>query len=159
VPVPYSVVKQIGEVFDVNQRWLATGILPKKSYVSVADFIENKISPRELFSKAYDTFIGDFMDLIIQTAAESQDVREEDVDAMILDLYQPLGDPDAMLKNTSRKRLELVVMMGSKFSGKLLHRYVEAVSKPALAFVKKHKAEFNSGLKQGIEKLRRSGKK
>jgi len=54
-PVQYWVGRQLCAQFNICQRWLADGDLPKAGCVSIAPEIEAEIMPRQLFSEAYDS--------------------------------------------------------------------------------------------------------
>lgn len=59
--IRYEVANNFARVFDVNQRWLATGEDPKKPYFDVSPDLSKFIPPRMLFSVVYDKLIGEFV--------------------------------------------------------------------------------------------------
>lgn len=147
-PVPYAVVKQLGEILDVNQRWLATGVLPKKSYIVVSEALEAALPPKALFSFAYDNLLADELDEIHRDAAKRQGVEEKNVDPMVLDAYQPLGDHEAVYRAAAMRVLEFTMMIPGRLSNDLLDKYVVAIDKVANGFLKKHKAAISEAFKK-----------
>jgi hypothetical protein len=57
-PVSYRVGRTVCNAFNICQRWLVEGAEPLRGNVKIEPEIETGISPRCLFSKAYDDWIG-----------------------------------------------------------------------------------------------------
>jgi len=58
-PIRYELGKQFCYRFNVNQRWFATGKLPKSPYFDISPNLEFQITPRALFSGAFDKVLAD----------------------------------------------------------------------------------------------------
>jgi transcriptional regulator with XRE-family HTH domain len=80
-PVRYWLGRTLGQRFDVNQRWLATGELPRSFYLFVHGEIENRISPRILFSEAYEQHLKPFVEAELRFISETVNLSERDLDA------------------------------------------------------------------------------
>ena len=61
-PLRYSVGDLLCSTFNINQRWLATGRLPQTQYQPVDEQTSQQIPPRALFTEAYDTFLGAYIE-------------------------------------------------------------------------------------------------
>lgn len=147
VPVPYTAVKQIGEKFDINQRWLANGTLPKKSYISVSQAVEKAIPSRALFSFAYDNLLGEMLNEAHAAAAKMLDVEEKDIPPHELDTFQPLGDPDAALRYALLRNLKFIQNTQAILPTYLLKKYVQELDKMWRVFLKKNRLEIEAYMK------------
>ena len=146
-PLRYSLAKRMGEVFDVNQRWLATGKPPKKGYISVSEAIEAALPKGALFSFAYKNLLADWLDEAHKEAAKLQGVEEKDIDPMVLDGFQPLGDPEARLRDACARELDFLCGIRRILPIDLIPLYVDAVREAAWKFLNPHREEIDSYMK------------
>lgn len=56
-PLRFALADQICRRFNVNQRWVATGQLPRTGYFPLSREEESQISPRAVFSVAFDDYL------------------------------------------------------------------------------------------------------
>jgi DNA-binding transcriptional regulator YiaG len=78
-PLRYSLGKRIGELFDINQRWLATGQPPKRYYIDPHTILEGGIPSRALFSEGYD-YIKPYIEHYLAKVCKALGVPLESVD-------------------------------------------------------------------------------
>jgi transcriptional regulator with XRE-family HTH domain len=146
-PVRYSLAKKLGETFDVNQRWLATGKLPKEGYLSVAEPAEAALPAEALFSFAYQNLLSEWVEEAHKAAAEIQGVPEKDIDPMVLDAFQPLGDPKIGVRKALLQQLKFIYGLQAIIPDSLFDEYVKALRGVAGDFIEHHGEQLNSYLK------------
>lgn len=67
-PVSYRTGRAVCQAFNLCQRWLAEGAEPYRGNVRIVPEIEAGISPRCLFSKAYEDWIGSRVESALRDA-------------------------------------------------------------------------------------------
>jgi len=149
VPVPYAVAKKVSEAFDINQRWLATGKLPKKPYMEISSALEKLIPTRVLFSVAYDRFLAQLITESLHDAAKTSGLSVEALDEIAVDPWLPVGEhSDNLALAAQRKLLLFTVQVGLRLPNKLRDQFVTKVKNAAWAFIQKHRIELDEALKK-----------
>lgn len=103
-PIRYELASKIVNRYSINQRWLATGILPETPAAEIPDDIEMQIPPRMLFSDAYARFIGAQIEWRLQIAANVLGCEPSKIDPDIAKLvfYAP-PDEETIAAQTAQR--------------------------------------------------------
>jgi transcriptional regulator with XRE-family HTH domain len=69
-PLRYGAAKRFCDEFDVNQRWLSTGDLPRKPYLELSSVVEQFIPDDMLFSKVADALLDSLIEEALEDIAD-----------------------------------------------------------------------------------------
>ena len=65
-PVPYWIGDQIARATGTNQRWLATGTLPVKTYINVSQSLREAVPKSASFLTVYSLFLAEHFEQIVE---------------------------------------------------------------------------------------------
>lgn len=73
-PLPFTAASRFCAEFDVNQRWLASGELPKKPYLELSPLVSQFIPDDAVFSRVVDSLL---IDAIVEALEDIADCESE----------------------------------------------------------------------------------
>lgn len=93
-PIRYGLARDMCERFNVNQRWLFGGVLPRGHYVDIAKSYEDKVPFRLRFSEAYERFLSEVLEAELPRIAEGHDCKVEEIDEILpeIGVRWPVGE-------------------------------------------------------------------
>ena len=138
--LPYAVGREFCIYFDMNQRWLAEGVLPQAPYVDLAPMVEQQIRPHATFLEGYKAI----KQVIDDRLADWQSVAGMDLKALdspdaVYGLWPAAGA--SSLEGTLyylRKILSIHLRM---ISEREHAEFFEVILKTAQQFVNSHSSE------------------
>lgn len=77
--VPYYAGKAVCRAFDVNQRWLATGQIPRHPYVDLDTELKAEVPVKALFTEGFEDYLQKPMLEWLRLFASAISVRPEDL--------------------------------------------------------------------------------
>jgi transcriptional regulator with XRE-family HTH domain len=101
-PLKYGIADRLCDEFDICQRWLATGKLPKQYYVPLAPRLAATTSDNDLFSSVYSAELSPFIDAHLAAIAEASDCSEDKITGEMASLLSadPAGsEPWELFRN------------------------------------------------------------
>lgn len=87
-PIRYKLASKLGEEFNINQRWLALGLPPRRPYFDIANETARLIPERLLFSMVYGQLLDSLLMEELKTLSEIEGVPIENLEQYIVMMPQ-----------------------------------------------------------------------
>ncbi len=143
-PIRYALARRLGDELDINQRWLATGLAPRKPYLIVHPQLESLIAYRALFTDAYDKVLKGWIEEQLRHLADMMECKPEEIDPddARLGSIVAVGTPTAeTLKYIMTRSISIRLRAMPE---NLQVKFFESIRKTSEEFWKSHSKEIQS---------------
>jgi len=99
-PVPYWIGDRIAAKTFANQRWVATGQLPRRPYAEVDEIVAATVPKSALFSDVYDALLATEMNSVFRSIGPVAPLEANDSWDTAFDHQPPLRSPPSEMMMT-----------------------------------------------------------
>lgn len=156
VPFPYVVAAKIAGAADLCQRWVATGKLPRKPYIEIAEETELLIPPKMHFSTVYDRLLAPEILSTLESVARGEQMPMEQLTTEPFTFMPPILLPPADGERRAVQDLiDFAVQRAAILPQRLLSRFAREVNRLLASYTKKYSPQIERQQKTGATEMQR----